>query len=83
MNKETIDNIRCVLRNNNDYYWDRPKLDKISKEMAEYSEKYFKLAMKWIELNDALTRALEVIEQQRARIVELENDLCLPDQKEN
>lgn len=68
---EIADKFDRILKQNNDYFWDKPDVDKIQKDFFEYTEKYVKLAPRWIALNDAFKQALEIIANQQAEIKKL------------
>ena len=65
---DIIKEIKSAHQNNNDWFYDRPHGLKLNDKMYEYAQMYFKLAAKWIELNDALTKSITVIEDQQSEI---------------
>ena len=83
-----IESIRSAFKNNNEYFWDAPSKPEQSEAMAKYAALYFKLAPRWIELNDAVRNSIATIESQAdiiatlsarvSRLVELCDNNAIP-----
>ena len=59
-----IESIRSAFKNNNEYFWDAPNKPDNLEATAKYAAAYFKLAPKWIELNEAVRNSIITIESQ-------------------
>ena len=66
-----IESIRSAFKNNNEYFWDAPSKPDNLDATAKYAAAYFKLAPKWIELNEAVRNSIITIEIQAGIIASL------------
>jgi hypothetical protein len=65
---DQIEQLKRAFRENNDWFYDKPEVGKLNDKASEYAGMYFRLASKWLILNNAFTSALALIEEQRDTI---------------
>jgi len=88
LDPRVIESIRSAFKNNNEYFWDAPSKPDNLDATAKYAAAYFKLAPRWIELNDAVRNSIATIESQAeiistlsarvSRLVELCDNNAIP-----
>jgi hypothetical protein len=71
LDPRVIESIRSAFKNNNEYFWDAPSKPEHLDATAKYAAAYFKLAPKWIELNEAVRNSITTIEVQSELISRL------------
>jgi hypothetical protein len=71
LDPRVIESIRSAFKNNNEYFWDAPSKPDNLDATAKYAAAYFKLAPKWIELNEAVRNSIITIEIQAGIIASL------------
>ena len=71
LDPRVIESIRSAFKNNNEYFWDAPSKPDNLDATAKYAAAYFKLAPKWIELNEAVRNSILTIEVQSELIASL------------
>jgi hypothetical protein len=69
---ETIKSIESALKNNNEWFYDRPTTDDKLEAMYRLASSYATLCHKWTILNRAATDAFNLIKTQQQTIIELE-----------
>jgi hypothetical protein len=67
----SMESIRSAIKNNNEWFYDKPSKQESMEEIGKYAAAYFKLAPKWIQLNAAVNDAVQIIDVQNAMIVRL------------
>jgi hypothetical protein len=71
LDPRVIESIRSAFKNNNEYFWDAPSKPEHIDATAKYAAAYFRLAPKWIELNEAVRNSITTIEVQSELISRL------------
>ena len=69
---DTIRSIESALKNNGEWFYDRPTTDDKLETMYRQASSYATLCHKWTILNRAATDAFNVIKTQQETIIELE-----------
>ena len=69
---DTIKMLDTALKNNNEWFYDRPDTQSSVEQTYRFAGKYFELASKWTLLNKASIEALKTIQDQREEIINLE-----------
>ena len=65
---ETADRFKRLVKDNNEYYWDKPNIDEIQRSLFGYAEKYIRIVPRWISLNAAFIEATQLLEEQKEEI---------------
>jgi len=76
---DAIKLLDTALKNNNDWFYDKPDTTPSTDETYKFAGKYFTLAAKWTQLNKASIEALKVIIDQKDEITKLENRINTQD----
>jgi hypothetical protein len=69
---ETVKLLDTAIKNNNEWFYDRPDTQSAIEQTYRFAGKYFELSSKWTLLNKASIEALKTIENQRDEIIKLE-----------
>ena len=74
--RDTIKSLESAIKNNNEWFYDRPSLDDRLETMYRLASSYCTLSHKWTILNRSAIEALAVITTQQQTITELEAQIA-------
>lgn len=74
--RETIKSLESAIKNNNEWFYDRPSLDDRLETMYRLAASYCTLCHKWTILNRSAIEALAIITTQQNTINELEAQIA-------
>ena len=74
--RDAIKSLESAIKNNNEWFYDRPSLDDRLETMYRLASSYCTLCHKWTILNRSAIEALAVITTQQQTITELEAQIA-------
>lgn len=80
---DTIKLLDTAIKNNNEWFYERPDTQSSFDQTYRFAGKYFELASRWTMLNKASIEALKTIQDQREEIIKLECRVAFLDKTVN
>jgi len=80
---DTIKLLDTAIKNNNEWFYDRPDTQSSVEQTYRFAGKYFELASKWTLLNKASIEALKTIKDQADEITKLDTRIAFLDKTIN
>ena len=76
---DTLKMLDNAIKNNNEWFYDRPDTQSSVEQTYRFAGKYFELASKWTLLNKASIEALKTIQDQADEITKLDARIAAQD----
>ena len=80
---DTIKLLDTAIKNNNEWFYDRPDTQSSVEQTYRFAGKYFELASKWTLLNKASIEALKTMKDQADEITRLDTRIAFLDKTIN
>jgi uncharacterized small protein (DUF1192 family) len=80
---DTLKMLDTAIKNNNEWFYDRPDTQSSVEQTYRFAGKYFELASKWTLLNKASIEALKTIHDQADEITKLDTRIAFLDKTIN
>ena len=80
---DTLKMLDNAIKNNNEWFYDRPETQSSVEQTYRFAGKYFELASKWTLLNKASIEALKTIKDQADEITKLDTRIAFLDKTIN
>jgi hypothetical protein len=70
-----VEKIDYAIKDNNDWFYDRPNEKETIEATCKYAQAYFKIAPKWLSLNSALMLSRDTITEMLAAMREQDKEI--------